>query len=134
MEHFVTLAPLPMNFPSVYLHSPQTDFAPTQQLPEDIYLGRRLRPPGFMLVRCGCDSAPLVRIPRSAWMRLLPHRHLFACQECGARMLLPRKPIVYGAVYLPPPSRRAAEVAHRCTGAVFSAVCEKVLGPGARTK
>lgn len=119
-----------MNTPAVYLHSAQADFAETQQLPADVYLGRRITRSRLSFVLCGCRDAGLTRIPRSPWMRILIRFHLYQCQQCGTRILRPRmkKRAAYGAVYLAPPPHRFPDAVHRCTAAVFSAMCEKVLG------
>ena len=37
---------------------------------------------------CGCEPHYRHRTKRSLWMKLFPRRRLFACMECGARMLL----------------------------------------------
>ncbi|MCC2673275.1 MAG: hypothetical protein K0R58_222 [Ramlibacter sp.] len=37
---------------------------------------------------CNC-KATYSRIPRSIWMRVFLGRHLYRCDECAARMLLP---------------------------------------------
>ncbi|MDM0010501.1 hypothetical protein QTI51_36950 [Variovorax sp. J22G73] len=37
---------------------------------------------------CRCDIGLLVRVPRTAWMRLLPARRLYRCAFCGKAQLL----------------------------------------------
>lgn len=119
-----------MNTSAVYLHSARADFAETQQLPEDVYLGRAVARNRLRFFLSCCGDAALTRIPRAPWMRILFRFHLYQCGQCGTRILRPRmkKRIAYGAVYLPPSPRRLPDAAHRCTARVFSAVCEKVLG------
>lgn len=91
---------------AVYLHSTRADFADTRRLPEADYLGRCLRPGPLKLFGCGCGSgsAKLVRIGRSAWMRLLPFFRLYRCLACGHRVLRTRtrQRVAYGSVYMPP--------------------------------
>jgi len=119
-----------MNTPAVYLHSAHADFAETQQLPADVYLGR-CQPRGQLtFFACGCRAPRLTRIARSAWMRLIWRFHLYQCERCDMRVLRPRmkKRLVYGAVYLPPAPNRVADAVHRCTAASFRAMCERLLG------
>lgn len=91
-----------------YLHSRRSDFADTQRLPEAAYLGRLLRPAALAWLGCGCAQPRLLRIPRAAWMRLLPCFRLYQCLACGLRVLRTRtrQRGVYSAVYLPASTRR----------------------------
>ena len=102
-----------MRLPTVYLHSPASDFAETQRLSEWAYLGRHLRAEQpLRLFGCACADAKLVRIGRSRWMRLVAAFRLYRCLACGARVFRSRfrQRGVYGAVYLRPSPLPAATV------------------------
>ena len=120
-----------MNTTAVYLHSAHADFAETQQLAADVYLGRCVPRAKLTFFGCECRNARLTRIARSAWMRVLVRFHLYQCAQCGTRILRPRlkKRSTYGAVYLAPAPKRVPDAVHRCTTATFRAMCEKILGP-----
>ena len=87
---------------SIHLHSLHSDFADTERMPVSRYLGRRLGGPPFALFGCGCGRRPLVRMPRAAWMRLLPLLRLYLCASCGARVLRARlrQRVPYGAMFI----------------------------------
>ena len=40
------------------------------------------------LTACGCGLRSLVRIHRSAWMKLFPGRRFYRCDQCGARQFM----------------------------------------------
>lgn len=107
----------------VYLHSAQSEFAPTQSLPEAAYLGRVVGGPSpLRFARCGCTKSGLARIARAPWMRLVPLLRHYVCVACGARVLRlrVRQRYPYGSVYLP-----AAPL--RCEGDKLGAVLAGTL-------
>jgi hypothetical protein len=83
-----------MGLPAIYLHSRHADFADTQRLTQNAYLGRPLNPAHLELCvfscGCGCGKDHLLRIPRSFWMRLLPLFRLYRCGRCFQRVLRTR--------------------------------------------
>ena len=72
-------------------------------------LFKRGREPGLRSLACGCEQPHLMRVRREGWMRFVPLLRLYACLDCGARVLHFRAPPnnAYGAVYLPARPLRA---------------------------
>lgn len=61
------------------------DFAPTNLLPEKVYLGGG-EPDKLKLFKCGCEEPRLGRLERTGWMRLVPFFRHYQCGRCGARI------------------------------------------------
>jgi len=78
-----------MKPPKIPQRPRRRDFAPTQLLPEKVYLegGAQGR---LKLFTCGCAEPQLGRLERTGWMRLVPFFRHYQCGRCGARIFRPR--------------------------------------------
>ncbi len=112
-----------------HLHAPDSGFADTQPLSDAAHARRNT----LKFFHCDCSAAPLVRIVRPAWMRLLPLFRLYRCLDCGARVLRVRRPTqtVYGARYLPARPLRVAATPDRCSASVLHGVYKRTLSAAA---
>ena len=86
-----------MNTPKFRLRALSAAFAPTQLLPEKVYLGGAAEG-RFKLFGCGCEEPQLGRLGRERWMRLVPFFRHYQCGRCGARVFRWR---VEGVIYPP---------------------------------
>lgn len=102
---------------TIFIHSPQVDFAPTQYLPEPAYLGRCVRPGRLTYFDCGCERKRWMRISRTSWMRAVPFFRQYKCLHCGLRVFRLRiqQRGIYSSVYMNPhplPPRYPTTVSH----------------------
>jgi len=74
-----------MPLPKIPKRPRRDQFAPTQLLPEKVYLegGAHSK---LKLFRCGCEEPKLGRLERTGWMRLVPFFRHYQCGRCGARI------------------------------------------------
>ena len=86
-----------MNPPKTRPRFRSRDFAPTQLLPEKVYLGG-VAQGRLKLFKCGCAEPQLGRLARTGWMRLVPFFRHYQCGRCGARIFRLR---VAGVIYPP---------------------------------